>query len=98
MNNVLNELNKSHKEYVVMTKDRKCILRGTAGTHYELALTTEKSKKKIRICCSTASLGLNIFTKCTDGVVKLYNLESNKITNDLIKSLEFVRVYKTYKF
>lgn len=97
MKNIIQELNRRNKEYLIMTKDRKCILRGTAATGYLLTTVEEKNRKQLRICCSTQDISIDSTTKCSDKVKELYNLESNKIGYKLRNELEFVTIYKEYK-
>lgn len=62
---------------VLMTEDKKCILRGTSGTLYELCLRTEKSKRNIKEFRGLKSaLEFTKYSriKMSDEVVKHYNL------------------------
>lgn len=66
---------------VIMTEDKKCILRGTAKTRYELCLVEEKSKRQIKEARGIKSaediVKYNDFIRLSDAVKEFYGTDSN---------------------
>ena len=66
---------KTDRAYVKMTKDKKCILRGSKETGYTLCLLDEKSKKKITEYKSLSKCITSREISLSEGVRKFYNTE-----------------------
>ena len=71
---------------VIMTEDKKCILRGTSKTKYELCLVGEKSKRQIKEARGIKSaediVRYNDFIYLSDAVKEFYNVEYNRYRDD----------------
>lgn len=88
--------------FVVMTVDRKCILRGRKNTRLLLSLVDEKNNHKLFTCRHAKevldNLNSNRYTIwLTEEVRKLYGIKGNSYKNDKMPKLVEVRANLEYR-
>lgn len=85
---------------VIMTPDKKCILRGHGAYKMKLHLLDEKSRLKIKMYKNTKGIADFIdkrFITVTDAVKEEYKLESNKYDSKIMGELIGVKLKATYE-
>lgn len=92
----------SESKAVCMTEDKKCILRGRSKYNRELCLVGEKSRLAILTYRSKTNAELyapNDFYKIrlSEGVRKLYNVDTNIYDKNIIGKLIGVKVNTYYE-
>lgn len=84
---------------VIMTPDKKCVLRGKGSYNMCLCLVEEKSRYSIRKYRNVKNIEKYIDTrwiKVSDKVKELYNLDTNKYDKDKMGELVSVKLKVTY--
>lgn len=85
---------------VIMTSDKKCILRGHGAYKMKLHLIDEKSRLKIKMFKNTKGITDFIdkrFIAVSDAVKEEYKLESNKYDSKVLGELIGVKLNATYE-
>lgn len=85
---------------VIMTPDKKCILRGHDTYTMKLHLLDEKSRLKLKMYKNTKGITDFIdkrFITVTDAVKKMYNLTNNKYNSEIMGELIGVKLKATYE-
>lgn len=80
---------------IIMTEDRKCVLRGTSRTKYELCLVNEKSRrtiKEFRGLKTAESFTEYGRIRLTDKVKEYYNTKNNLYTDEVKDKIKLVPV------
>ena len=84
---------------VIMTTDKKCVLRGKGSYNMCLCLVEEKSRYSIRKYRNVKNIEKYIDTrwiKVSDKVKELYNLDTNRYDKDKMGELVSVKLKVTY--
>ena len=84
---------------VIMTPDKKCVLRGKGSYNMCLCLVEEKSRYSIRKYRNVKNIEKYIDTrwiKVSDKVKELYKLDSNRYNKDKMGELISVKLSVTY--